>query len=94
MGLLDGKVAVITGAGGGLGRGHALTFASEGAVVVTTGGQAALTVEADDNLVEFLETATSNGRLDIATKDGQDIAPTVAPTFTVTVPEPGISSYA
>ena len=34
MGLLDGKVAIITGAGGGLGRSHALLFASEGARVV------------------------------------------------------------
>jgi NAD(P)-dependent dehydrogenase (short-subunit alcohol dehydrogenase family) len=34
MGLLDGKVAVITGSGGGLGRAHALLLASEGAKIV------------------------------------------------------------
>jgi len=34
MGLVDGKVAVITGAGGGLGRAHALLLAREGASVV------------------------------------------------------------
>lgn len=34
MGLLDGKVAIVTGAGGGLGRSHALLLAMHGAAVV------------------------------------------------------------
>jgi len=33
-GLLEGKVAIVTGAGGGIGREHALTFAREGAKVL------------------------------------------------------------
>jgi NAD(P)-dependent dehydrogenase (short-subunit alcohol dehydrogenase family) len=42
MGSLDGRVAIITGAGRGLGREHALLFASEGAKVVVNdlGGDA------------------------------------------------------
>src|SRR3546814_11319165 len=36
MGLLDGKVAIVTGAGGGLGRASALLISREGAKIVVT----------------------------------------------------------
>ncbi len=34
MGILNGKIAIVTGAGRGLGRSHALTLAAEGATVI------------------------------------------------------------
>ncbi len=62
MGLLEGKVVVITGAGGGIGREHALDMAKEGAKVVVndlggardgTGGGTAMS----DKVVEEIKTA-------------------------------------
>ena len=50
MGSLDGRVAIITGAGRGLGREHALLFAAEGAkVVVNDRGGANDGAGADDS---------------------------------------------
>lgn len=48
MGALDGRVAVITGAGRGIGREHALLFAAEGAKVVVNDLGAALDGSGDD----------------------------------------------
>lgn len=48
MGALDGRVAIITGAGRGIGREHALLFASEGAMVVVNDLGAAMDGSGDD----------------------------------------------
>jgi len=48
MGALEGKVAIITGAGRGLGREHALLFASEGAKVVVNDLGGAVDGSGDD----------------------------------------------
>jgi NAD(P)-dependent dehydrogenase (short-subunit alcohol dehydrogenase family) len=48
MGALDGRVAIITGAGRGIGREHALFFASEGAKVVVNDVGGAMDGSGDD----------------------------------------------
>ncbi|MFX1252263.1 MAG: SDR family NAD(P)-dependent oxidoreductase [Promethearchaeota archaeon] len=61
MGLFDGKVVVITGAGGGIGRSHALAFAQEGAKVVvndlgtTPDGSGKGTTSMADKVVEEIK---------------------------------------
>jgi NAD(P)-dependent dehydrogenase (short-subunit alcohol dehydrogenase family) len=48
MGLLDGKIAIVTGAGRGIGREEAISLASEGATVIVNDVGASLQGEGDD----------------------------------------------
>lgn len=77
MGALDGRIAIITGAGRGLGRDHALLFASEGASVVVndTGGPQDGSGDGGEGLTPAesvaAEITASGGR---AVANGDDIA--------------------
>src|SRR4051794_4280158 len=79
-GLLEGKVAIITGSGGGIGREHALYFAREGAKVVVNdlgsdrhgGGKGA---ELADRTVQDIKTARGEATANydnVATREGAD----------------------
>ncbi|MET7768564.1 SDR family oxidoreductase [Nocardia sp. NPDC005366] len=78
MGALEGKVAVVTGAGRGIGREHALLFAREGAAVVVNdlgGGNAGDGADTGPAQQVVREIVAAGGRAvantdDIATWDG------------------------
>jgi NAD(P)-dependent dehydrogenase (short-subunit alcohol dehydrogenase family) len=63
VGICDGKVVIITGAGRGLGREHALAFAAEGAKVVVNDVGASLQGEGSDlsPAEEVVEIIRANG---------------------------------
>lgn len=108
MGMLDGRVALITGAGRGLGRAHALRLAEEGADIV------ALDLESSDDdltyplagrsdLDETARLVTEWGRRAIVrcvdVRDQDQLLEAVAATYDefgrldVVVPNAGIVSY-
>ena len=80
MGSLDGRVAIITGAGRGIGREHALLFAREGAHIVVNdlGGRGDGEGSSDTPAMEVVGEITRAGGQavandsDVATADGSD----------------------
>jgi len=80
MGLLDGKVVIVTGAGRGLGRSEALALAKEGAKVIVNDlggslhGSGAEAMVADEVVAEIKEAggAAAANYSDIGTLDGAD----------------------
>ncbi len=79
MGQLDGKVAVVTGAGGGLGESHAMLLAKEGACVVVNdlggsrdgaGGSSAMA----DQVVEKIRAAGGKAVADYGNVTNEDDA--------------------
>jgi len=91
MGLLDGKVAIITGAGGGLGEAYAKLFAKEGASVVVNdlggardgsgSGTSAAAQKVVDEIVAAGGKAVANGD-DVSTmQGGENILKTALDNF-------------
>ena len=60
-----------------------LVFFSEGEVILTQAATVSLSIEADDNLHEYLTTGVSDGELTIVTADDTDIAPSESIVFRV-----------
>jgi meso-butanediol dehydrogenase/(S,S)-butanediol dehydrogenase/diacetyl reductase len=71
-GRLEGKVALISGTGGGLGRAAALAFAAEGALVVGSGRNKETAEETVRLVASAGYTMKSIAPVDLATRDGAE----------------------
>ncbi len=86
MGLLDGKIAIVTGGGRGLGRAHCLTLAAQGATVVVNDIGASLhgddTVEspADEVVAEITAAGGHAVANDVSVTDWNAVEKLVAGT--------------
>lgn len=68
MGLVDGKVALVTGGGSGIGEATALMFALEGAAVAVLDRNGAAATRVADSIVSAGGTATAH-RVDVTIED-------------------------
>jgi NAD(P)-dependent dehydrogenase (short-subunit alcohol dehydrogenase family) len=90
MGVLDGKVAIVTGAGGGIGREHALALSRQGAAVVVndlggardgTGGGHNMADAVVDEIKQAGGEAVGNYDSVATVEGGQGILKTALDTF-------------